>query len=491
VLLLPVAFTSRRWRLPALAMGIAGLTGWMLNLDWLISSPGVRSLALGTKVGELWLRDPFRFRYLLPLAVAVLAGYGVNGWLRMERASSATAALRRTLWLAPSVVVLVGLPLLAGAKPGSYLPLLLGGAAAVPALIAVARGRGTAWILPAITAAELAVIALVSQPGAAPARLQPVFAEAGPGLDRAFAPLHSPSITPGDYVRPGPIGRAIQDQGRSGRYLTFDPGVGSSNPRGFLFFQSPADWAAYENGRSVMFGLNEIQGYSPVQLLPYWSLVRRVDLDAPIFYNTAYFQRVDPAVLRLFAVEWIIERSRVPQAAGTTRVARESRYSLYRLRDPSPRASVVFSWKSVAPDAGLDIVLSRAFNADRQAIVAPAHGSTAGASPGRTRQPVEARYRELAPNHTQVRLTVGTAGLLVVRNPYDRNWTATIDGRPAPVLIADYVMQGVRVPAGTHVVDLRYRDSAVGVGLAVSVVAWGALLAALAWATRRDRRRAR
>jgi hypothetical protein len=49
-------------------------------------------------------------------------------------------------------------------------------------------------------------------------------------------------------------------------------------------------------------------------------------------------------------------------------------------------------------------------------------------------------------------------------------------------------MQGVRIPAGDHVVDLRYRDPAVGAGLAVSAVAWLALLGAWWWTARRERR---
>jgi hypothetical protein len=490
VLSLPLAFASRRWRLPALAFGAVGLIGWILNLDGLVSSQRVRSAALGSKMGELWLRDPYRFRYLLPLAVAVLAGYAVDGWLNMERSTDRRALVRRTAWLLPSLVVLVGLPLMAGAKSGSYLPLLIGGAVMIPALLAVARG-GPSWILPVLTAVELAVVALVSQPEPAPPRLQPVFAEAGPGLGRAFAPLHAPTIEPAAYVTPGPIGRAIRTRDPLSRYLTYDPGVGISNPRGFLLFQGRADWAAYENGRSVLFGLNEIQGYSPVQLLPYWSLVRRVDLDAPIFYNTAYFQRVEPAVLRLFAVEWVIQRSRVAPAAGSTRVARESRYSLYRLNDPTPRASVVFTWRAVDPDAGLDTVLNPRFDSDRQAIVAPAHGGEPEAASGPRTPPAPALYRELQPNHARVRIRIDTPGLLVIRNPYDRNWTATVDGRAAPVLIADYAMQGVLVPAGSHVVDLRYRDPAVGFGLVVSAAGWAALLGALAWASRRARRSSR
>ncbi|HJP66422.1 MAG TPA: YfhO family protein, partial [Actinomycetota bacterium] len=486
VLLLPMAFSNRRWRLPAVGFGLVGLIGWLLNLDGLVSSPGVRSFALRSQVGELWLRDPFRFRYLVPLAVGVLAGYAVEAWLQ-RRAFTPSKGVRSLVWVVPGLVFLVALPLLAGARPGSYLPLLISGAVMLPVLAAVARGRLSAWLLPALAATELVVVALASQPGPAPPSLQPVFAEVGPGLGRFFAPLHEPTIVPADYVSPGPIGRAIERDGQ-GRYVSFDPRVGRSNPRGFLLYQGPHDWAAYANGRSVLFGLDEIQGYSPVQLFPYWKLVRRVDAEKPIFYNTAYFQRLDPGVLDLFSVEWVIERRTARPPPDSTQVAVESRYVLYRIQHPTPRASVVFAWRRVGPDQGLDTILGSGFDQRRRALVAPAHDATPGPA---TRIGVgtgTASYEEIAPNHARVDVTADRPGMLVVRNPYDRNWTATVDGKPAPVFVADYVMQGVPIPEGHHVVELRYRDQAIGLGLAVSGVAWLLLLGAWAVAWRRARR---
>src|SRR5262249_49661689 len=64
ILLVGFGIWSRRWRLPALAFAILGFVGFALNMDRLIRS-GLHTLLLHSEVGELWLRDPYRFRYLL------------------------------------------------------------------------------------------------------------------------------------------------------------------------------------------------------------------------------------------------------------------------------------------------------------------------------------------------------------------------------------------------------------------------------------------
>ena len=58
----------------------------------------------------------------------------------------------------------------------------------------------------------------------------------------------------------------------------------------------------------------------------------------------------------------------------------------------------------------------------------------------------------------------------MVRNAYDPHWQATVDGRPVPVLRADYFLQGIPVGAGRHAILLTYRDPSIDLGLAGSAV---------------------
>jgi uncharacterized membrane protein YfhO len=79
--------------------------------------------------------------------------------------------------------------------------------------------------------------------------------------------------------------------------------------------------------------------------------------------------------------------------------------------------------------------------------------------------------------------------LVVVRNVWEPGWVASVDGVPAPVLRADYLLQAVPVPAGSHDVRLVYREPAIGLGIALSAVAWILLALASVWVAAITRRR--
>ena len=55
-----------------------------------------------------------------------------------------------------------------------------------------------------------------------------------------------------------------------------------------------------------------------------------------------------------------------------------------------------------------------------------------------------------------------------------------MDGRPAEILRADYLLRAVPVPAGRHRVEFHYRSRAVRLGLQLSVASLIVVLAGFA-----------
>lgn len=506
ILLLPMAFLHRRWRLPAIGFALLGFLGWLANLDGLIRSGPIREFAIQHGLGELWLRSPYRFRYLLVLSLAVLAGYGLQAWLDTAKAMDRRALARRALWFVPGIVVFVVAPLMAGASAGHYVLFAIGAALLIPLLVLAASGRGwAATAIPVAVAVELVIAGLAGQTGPIPVvsadnPQQP----SSPGLGVSFPTFHDPWIPPSELTVPGPIGRTmLESVSDHGRFVSYSPKIARGSIRGFLLHQTPGVLPAYANDRATLLGLDDVQGYSPVQLFRYWELVRRVDTAAPIYYNSSTLQAIPPQVLKLFGIEWIVQPSASPAPPNAAAVTTEGSWTLYQYLPWESRASVVGQWSRVMPpEQALEEVVRPGFDPARFAVIerpvtvngrpiAPPQPPIFGLPPGTQpyQQPIgSATYTELSPEHVRVRVTSRAPALLVVRNPWDTNWHATVDGRPVPLQVADFVMQGVGVPAGTHTVELTYRDPAVAYGVWISVGGYLVLLVlGLVW-RRRDRR---
>ena len=98
------------------------------------------------------------------------------------------------------------------------------------------------------------------------------------------------------------------------------------------------------------------------------------------------------------------------------------------------------------------------------------------------------------PGRIRAEVTASGTGYLVVADALRRaGWHATVDGEPASIETADHAFGGVAVPAGTHVVELRYHAPGLRAGAVVSVAALlvTAVLFLAPWIRRRVRVRRR
>jgi hypothetical protein len=84
-----------------------------------------------------------------------------------------------------------------------------------------------------------------------------------------------------------------------------------------------------------------------------------------------------------------------------------------------------------------------------------------------------------SPNRTVVRVNMPQDGVLVSLDNYDRFWTATVDGRDAPVFRADFTFKGVALTAGDHSVEFRYDPWPVKIAYFAFYAVLGVLVATL------------
>lgn len=71
-----------------------------------------------------------------------------------------------------------------------------------------------------------------------------------------------------------------------------------------------------------------------------------------------------------------------------------------------------------------------------------------------------------------------TPGLLVLADRWDIGWRAFVDGKPAPILMADQALRGVMLPAGPATIEFRYQSASVRLGF---ILAGGAGLILAGW----------
>jgi hypothetical protein len=81
-----------------------------------------------------------------------------------------------------------------------------------------------------------------------------------------------------------------------------------------------------------------------------------------------------------------------------------------------------------------------------------------------------ATIQSAAETGIQIRTHSSQTNLLVLSNVYYAGWQATVDGIPSSVLPTDYVLRGVVVPAGDHVVTFRFRPVSLQIGFALSAL---------------------
>jgi len=479
LLALPLALRDRTRRHLAVAFG--GLLGlaYLLTLSILVGAGWFRSFVLALPYGDVYLHNPGRLRYLAFLVVPVLGAIGLQALLDLR------PGLREALrWIAPALGLFLLLPLAVGANPRRLAVFAIGSAAVVGALWARPRlPRIVPVSLVGVLAVELLAGALWSSAyrgGTVYFGLEPE--RGGPLVQGA---LRWPRVPLDRYLEPGPIAREIRGQ-PYGRYLAWVL-PGASFNKGYLFTQAEADWPALLLGRAVLFRIHDALGYSPIQLPRYWTYIRATNR-LPVFYNASVIQLPTIEDVRLLGVRYLIVHvgQDLPDGLAGEVVERERGYLLVGLEGWQPRASVVPSWTVVAGEAdALERVLEPGFDPAREAVLEDEPGiRPTDPMPG------TAVYREVRPEDVRIEVEAPAPSLVVVRNAWDRGWTATVDGRPAQVLRADHLLQAVPVAAGRHEVRLVYREPAIGRGLVASAAAWAGMVVGVSAVALVRRRRA-
>lgn len=154
-------------------------------------------------------------------------------------------------------------------------------------------------------------------------------------------------------------------------------------------------------------------------------------------------------------------------------------YAVMEFTGALPRASLYNNWQVLTDNsATLARLNTTDFDPTRQVLLNADPGL---AAPATNAAPGTAKIAAYAPRRVRVVTQATTPSMLLFNDRWDEHWHATVDGRPAPLLRANYIMRGVALPAGEHMVEFRYTPPvpALKFTLAAIVVCFLTLVAVL------------
>ena len=398
------------------------------------------------------MRGPEKYLIVTVASSSLLAALGV------ERLSSSALWLRAVSFAIPLGVLALFLPFVPAAmaepvRHGAWTGLAATLAMAATAWLATRRPRLAGVLAVAFVTGDLA-------------------AAAGPLQNFGPSSLLDEVAPAAAAIRADTAARGLRAPPRVHRSPDVDAAIErSAPPRSLAEVQRNFVRTLIDNHATV-YGIGVVPGYDaamPSSLGALW---------------TAGRQHV-AGLLRLTGVEYLI--------SGIDRPSMPTPDGLDAMMDPLP-GTRLFHVKGVLPrvywagttrilpdQAAREAVFDPEVVAGRRAILAPNPEAPALASDaGSVGQSVGACELESFQNTRIVaRCRTPRPGVAVFLEQFDAGWSASLDGRPAPVLRVNLAMRGVFLPPGLHRVVLSYQPPGWRVGVVLSTISLLLLVALL------------
>jgi hypothetical protein len=428
-----------------------------------------------------FFQAPARFLYLYTLGVATLAGLGANFLVfvpspRLERGSGYGVVVGLAILLATAAArVLPSLPV----KPTFVSALTRFAALLTPAsLLLLYRGKAESWsretkfvhrlsisplvlwrtLVIAFIAADLILFGHALNPTTEP-RLYELATASGAFLKREDRDYRIFIFSGSDYDL------------KFGKYLRFDD-----------FGPSDVDWLmglreTLMPNLAMNEGLFSANNFDPLVVGYYERLMQELDKEPPRQVGEARLS-VALRLLSLMNVKYILDYGEIP---ALDLISADGVW-IFRNDDALPRAYVVFQARVISDGEELLAKLpSQPFDPRRTVLLGPAPSQEPLPYPSTSSAP---SLIPLSPqyslNAVEIEVTLDQDGYLVLSDTYYPGWRAYVDGEEKEILRANYAFRALPLDSGQHTVLFKYDPLSFKIGLAISLVTWGAIILGLA-----------
>jgi hypothetical protein len=417
-------------------------------------------------------RAPDMIFYLASLSVAMLAAFGVQalGTAATKRASPArdtTTPQRPTALIAWGIALaLVAVLAVSGGAAG------LADAFAAPGHELAAEAHapriaqdGLRTVLFGGAAVVVAWLALAGRMAAMPATAALALVVVGDEFTAAQP-----------FVLSSPPARELFAADSVVRTLKRDSSLNRVLPLG-----------AYGDNYLMSHGLRSVLGYNGNELQRYDELLGGKN----VWGNVG-----NPNIWRVAAIKYVVTAQPVEildlaLVTGPVPTYEDEQVYLYRVVEPRPYAWLVPEAVKVPDDQVLPTLLDQRFDPRRLLLVprdAPVGREALDALPAAIDVPVTIREPQAGVLEAALGQPAPRDAYLYVAENWYPDWTATVDGRAAPVVRAQHSMMAVQVPAGARNVRLTFTAPSYTVGKGISLATLALVLALGGWGIVRGRR---
>jgi hypothetical protein len=198
---------------------------------------------------------------------------------------------------------------------------------------------------------------------------------------------------------------------------------------------------------------------------------------------------VTPAFLPLmqaYGVTHVISPLRMQALEPAITDTRGGHPGVYRVPNTA-RARMVPRGRITSDDEARALLVSEGFDPSQEVLLHEDGGAPIIQSTWQDGE-ASAAIERADPAAVVVRTEAPQAGYLVLADTFYPDWSATVDGQPAPILRANMTVRAVPVPAGKHQVRFRYEPTVLHQGMRLSLAGWVLLLVGLVLCVVRERR---
>jgi len=315
---------------------------------------------------------------------------------------------------------------------------------------------------------------------------------------REFTVVTSPAI----YEDPPPLAKALQGlpQGRIYRYRYYDR---ASLPLRLGLYPFTPGWAldpalyvhsvaALPHNANMLWGIPSVNGFSPLQTRALKTLLGQPLSESPLIE----FNLSRP--LDLLGARYVLTpRAELP--GDFVFIRKVGDVNIFENPNALPRTFIVHRGEAVSSEEGaIGALKSEDFDYGEKVLVHGRSGAPASDAPGSPAPEPPPRLLSLKPgrqdpeesakvvsdqdNVIAVQAHLLTPGYLVLADQDYPGWTVEVDGQKAELLRLDYLLKGVELDAGEHVVTFAFRPDSFRRGMVLSLVALGLLILGSAFA---------